>query len=211
MGNVWTHTETKSGHLQLNIDIHRESSLYWRFSQLSREILGDVPFLQDGPHKITQLSTQIENFRTFARPCRPTLWHKLAQMEQVQAPSWYRACAMAQGKASIVGIWLVSWYKERSLLTSPSPSGTGLVQTACLNFDSSHVDPLTSRMKSTAFGRRWRLHMYDVSFVGLRLTKTRLTLINRTRLWSNGRPMVPFASYPQAQINPPSPEFGLWG
>ena len=43
-------------------------------------------------------------FGTFSRPCRPTLWHKLAQVEQVQAPSWYRACAMAQGKASIVGI-----------------------------------------------------------------------------------------------------------
>ena len=42
--------------------------------------------------------------RKFSRPSRPTFWHKLAQVEQVQAPSWYRACAMAQGMASIVGI-----------------------------------------------------------------------------------------------------------
>ena len=67
-----------------------------------------------------------------ARPCRPTFWHKLAQVEQVQAPSWYRACAMAQGMTSIVGIWLVPWHKERSLFTSPRPNGTGLVQPACL-------------------------------------------------------------------------------
>ena len=61
----------------------------------------------------------------FSRPCRPTWWYKLAQVEQVQAPSWYRACTMAQGKASIVGMWLVPWHKERSLLTSSN--GTGLV------------------------------------------------------------------------------------
>jgi len=63
--------------------------------------------------------------RYISRPCRPTWWYKLVQVEQAQAPSWYRACAMAQGKASIMGIWLVAWHKERSLLTSPN--GTGLV------------------------------------------------------------------------------------
>jgi len=73
-----------------------------------------------------------------SRPCRPTLWYKLAQVEQVQVPSWYRPCTMAQGKASIVGIWLVSWHKERSLLTSPSSNGTGLVQTACLSHWDKH-------------------------------------------------------------------------
>jgi len=50
-------------------DIHRKSSLYLpcRFSQLSIEIPGDVPFPQDGPHKITQLSTKIEIFRDMRR------------------------------------------------------------------------------------------------------------------------------------------------
>jgi len=35
----------------------------------------------------------------YKRPCRPTFCHKLAQVEQVQAPSWYRTCAVAQGMA----------------------------------------------------------------------------------------------------------------
>jgi len=73
-------------------------------------------------------------FGNSARPYRPTFLHKLAQVEQVQAPSWYRICAMAQGMASIVGIWLVPWHKERFLLTSPRPNGLEQVwysQPAC--------------------------------------------------------------------------------
>jgi len=52
----------------LYFEFHRESSLYLpqRFSQLSTEIRGDVPFPQGGPHKITRISTQIEKFRRFA-------------------------------------------------------------------------------------------------------------------------------------------------
>jgi len=47
----------------------------------------------------------IRPFHGLVGPLFGTSWHKLAQVEQVQAPSWYRACAMAQGMASIVGIW----------------------------------------------------------------------------------------------------------
>ena len=47
---------------------HRERSLYLpcSFSQLSTEIPGDVLSPQDGPPKITQLSTQIEKIHRFA-------------------------------------------------------------------------------------------------------------------------------------------------
>ena len=48
----------------------------------------------------------------------------------------------------------------------------------------------------------FRFHMY-VSFVGLRLTKTSLTLINRTRLRTKGQS----AGYPQAQIGITSNSF----
>jgi len=46
------------------------------------------------------------------------------------------------------------------------------------------------------------IYMY-VLFIGLRLTKTSLTLINRTRLRTNGQ----FAGYPQTQIGITSNSF----
>ena len=51
-------------------------------------------------------------------------------------------------------------------------------------------------------GKNEIFNMY-VSFIGLRLTKTSLTLINRTRLWTKGES----AGYPQAQIGITSHSF----
>jgi len=47
---------------------HREISLdlIYRFSQHSTEIPGEVLFPQDGPRKITQLRTQMDEFHRFA-------------------------------------------------------------------------------------------------------------------------------------------------
>ena len=67
----------------------------------------------------------------FPRSCRPTFCHKLAQVEQVQAPSWYRACVMAQGMAR----WrymTCAMAQGEVYFDLSRPNGTGLVQPACL-------------------------------------------------------------------------------
>ena len=72
---MYTYTEHTCTYMDIRAG---QSSLYLpcRFSQLSIEIRGDVPFPQDGPLKFTQLSMKIEKEHTYtyidirARPTR---------------------------------------------------------------------------------------------------------------------------------------------